>query len=261
MATGGRGGPNLLGLCCLPARGWCCAGVWPPSWWGLLRWCVPPPHGKARCVRGRPPPTVGRAVSLCGPCHGGACCAGVWPASWSAVLRCCLAPLMVGRALLVRGCPHGGACFVTACPPGWLYVVWSCLAWVVVVRAAWRPASLGSGWWCLWWCSSMRHARLVLFVRCCLCRLTVGVFGWMWLVVGLRLWFSDHLAGVGSVLLRCPPHGAACCVGACPPPWWGVLCWCVAPPIVGRAALLCACPHGGARCVGAWPPSWWGVLC
>ena len=32
-----------LGLCCLLGRGWCCAGAWLPSWWGLLRWCVAPP--------------------------------------------------------------------------------------------------------------------------------------------------------------------------------------------------------------------------
>ena len=83
----------------------------------------------------------------------------------------------------------------------------------------------------------------------------------------------DHLAGPGAVLVRGPPHGWAYCVVACPPPWWGVLCWCVAPPMVGRAALVCgpplgwaycvgACPpHGGACCVGVCPPpSWWGVL-
>ena len=32
-----------LGLCCLLGRGWCSACAWPPSWWGLLRWCVAPP--------------------------------------------------------------------------------------------------------------------------------------------------------------------------------------------------------------------------
>ena len=41
-----------LGLCCLLGRGWCCAGVWPPSWWGLLRWCVAfPMVGRAVLVR------------------------------------------------------------------------------------------------------------------------------------------------------------------------------------------------------------------
>ena len=41
-----------LGLCCLLGWGWCCAGAWPPSWWGLLRWCVAPPMvGRAVLVR------------------------------------------------------------------------------------------------------------------------------------------------------------------------------------------------------------------
>ena len=146
-----------------------------------------PPHGRACCVGAHPSPTVGRAVSVCGLSHGGACCAGVWPASRSAVLRCCVARLMVGRAMLVRGSPHGGACFVATCSPRWLCAVWWCLAWVVVVCASWRPASLGSGWWCLCWCFSQRHARLVLFVGCCLPRLTVGLFGWLLSAVGLRL--------------------------------------------------------------------------
>ena len=171
------------------------------AWPGLvLCWCVAPllvgfaalvrgpPHGRACCVGARPPPTVGRAVSLCGPSHGGACCAGVWPASCSAVLHCCVAPLKVGRSVRVCGPPHGGACFFAACLPRGLRVVWWCLAWAVVVCAAWQPASLGSGWWCSWWCFSRRHALLVLFVRCCLHRLTVGVLGCLWSALGLRLW-------------------------------------------------------------------------
>ena len=46
-----------------------CGGVWPPSWWGLLWWCVAPL-------------IVGRGVVLCGPPHGGACCGRVWSPSW-----------------------------------------------------------------------------------------------------------------------------------------------------------------------------------
>ena len=82
-----------------------------------------------------------------------------------------------------------------------------------------------------------------------------------------------------------PPHGGACCVGAWPSSWWGVLCcflaplmvgravlvrgpppwrgalwWCMAPLMVGRAVVVLGPPHGGACCVGAWPPSWWCVL-
>ena len=112
-----------LRSCCLPSRGCCCAGACPPPWLGVLCWCVPPPHGGARCV------------SVCPP-HGGACCAAAWPASWSGVLCCCGAPLMVGSAVLVRGPPHGGACCVGGCPQRWLCVLWWCWAWVVVVCAA-----------------------------------------------------------------------------------------------------------------------------
>ena len=63
-------GPPLGGACCVgvrcgvlcgvvlcvvvcgpPSGGACCVGVWPPSWWGVLWWSVPPPM-------------VGRAVSV-----------------------------------------------------------------------------------------------------------------------------------------------------------------------------------------------------
>ena len=160
--------PGLV-LCCFVAR----------LLVGFASLVCAPRHGRACCVGARPPPTLGRAVSVCGPSHGWACCACVWPASLSAVLRCCVALLMVGHAVLVRGPPHGWACFVAPCPPRWLCVVWWCLAWVVVVCATWRLASLGAGWLCFWWCISWRHARLVLFVRRCLRRLTVGVSGWL----------------------------------------------------------------------------------
>ena len=63
------------------------------------------------------------------------------------------------------------------------------------------------------------------------------------------------------MLVRTAPHGGACRVAVWPLPWGGVLCWCVARRMVGRAALLCGPPHGGACCAGAWPPSWWGMLC
>ena len=51
-----------------------------------------------------------------------------------------------------------------------------------------------------------------------------------------------------------------------PPACWGVLCLCVAPPVVrravlvcappmvGRAALVCGPPHGKVCGVGVWPP-------
>ena len=74
--------------------GWSCPGraaigavlfAWPGL---VLCWCVAPllvgfaslvrgpPHGRACCVGARPPPTVGRVLSVCGPSDGG-CCARV----------------------------------------------------------------------------------------------------------------------------------------------------------------------------------------
>ena len=105
----------------------CCGGVWPPSWWGVVWWCVAPLMvglcyvvlclGALRCV-------VLCCGALCGlvvvrrPPHGGAYCVGVWPPvrwgvlCWGAV--CCVVwggvwPLMVGLAAMVCGSPHGGA--------------------------------------------------------------------------------------------------------------------------------------------------------
>ena len=248
------------GLCGLLGRGWCCAGAWPPSWWGWLRWCVAPPMvGRAVLVRASrqlwgvlcrcvAPPMVGRAVLACGLPHGRPCCVVVWPPLWLGVLCWCVNPLMVGRALLLPvrrgGCAWcGGAWFgsLSCVPPGsqrrWVRSGGACggvLAGAMrglfclfgVVFAALRSA-----------CSRRCGRRL-----CCGCG------------------FVDHLAGVGSVLVRGPPHGGACCVGACPPPGWGVLCCCVPPPMVGRAVLVPGPPHGGACCVGAPRPRWWCVV-
>ena len=119
-----------------------------------------------------------------------------------------------------------------------------------------------------------------------------GVGGWVAVVVVLTAWPGWVLCWCAAplmvghtVLVRAPPHGAACCVGMWPPPWWGVLRWFVVPLLVGRAVLVrapvmvgpavSACapppwwgvlcrrvppPLGGACCVGFKPPSWWGVL-
>ena len=185
----------------------------------------------------------------CGPPHGRPCCFVVWPPSWWGVLCRCVAPLMVGRAVLVfvrrGGCAWCGGPWLglSSCvPPGgrrrWIRVGGACGG---VLAGAMR------GLFCLF---GVVFAALRLACS--------GGFGWR---LGCGCGRVDRLAGVGSVLLRGPPHGGACCVGACPPPRWGVLCWCVAPPMVGRAALVCGPPLGGACCVGVWPPSWWGVLC
>ena len=136
-----------LGLCCLLGRGWCCAGAWPPSWWGLLRWCVAPPMvGRAVLVRAsRPlwgvlcrcvaPPKVG-AVLACGPPHCRPGCFAAWPPSWWSLLCRCVAPLMVGHAVLVpvrRGgcawCGGAGLGLSPCVPPGgrrWVRVGRAC---------------------------------------------------------------------------------------------------------------------------------------
>ena len=53
------------------------------------------------------------------------------------------------------------------------------------------------------------------------------------------------LGGVGAVLVRATPPVGACRASVCPPPWWGVLFWCVAPLSLGRAVLVAACCGGG----------------
>ena len=206
-----------------------------------------PRHGRACCVGARPPPTVGRVVSVCGPSQRG-CCARVRPTTWSSVLLCCVAPscwgvlnrcvapLMVGHAVLVpvrRGgcawCGGAGRGLSSCVPPGGRRSVRVGGACGGVLAGALR------GLFCLFG---------VVFAAI----QSACSDGW-----GRRLGCGcgsvDRLAGVGAVLVRSPPHGWAYCVGACP------------PPMVGRAVLVCGPPHGGACCVGLWSPSWWGVLC
>ena len=186
--------------------------------------------GRAVSVSG--PSPVGPAVLACGPPLGRPCCVAVWCPSWWGVLCWCVAPLIMGHALLLpvgRGgcaCRGGALLWLSSCvPPGgrcrWVRVGGACgdvLAGAMrclcclfgVVFAALRSACSG----------------------CCGRRLGCGCG------------CVDRLAGVSSGLVRSPPHGEACCVGACP------------PPRVGRAVLLCGPPHGGACFVGLWPPSW-----
>ena len=274
-----------LGLCCLLGRAWCCAGAWPPYWWGLLRWCLAPSMvGRVVLVRAPcplwgvlcwcvAPPRVGRAVLACGPSHGrraallrgpplgGACCAATWPPSWWGVLCRCVAPLMVGRAVLVPVRRGGGAwCggvwlgLLSCVPPGgrhWVRVGGACGG---VLAGAMRGLFCLSG---------------VVFAA-----LESACSGGCGRRLGCGCGCVDRLARMGSVLVRGPPHGWACCVGACPPPWGGVLCRCVSDPRGGACCVgacpppwwgvLCRCvpdPRGGACCVGARPPSQWGVPC
>ena len=284
----GLGCRHLLGglwlrLCCRLGQGWCCAGACPLPCWGVRCLCVAPP-------------LLGRAVSACSG-FSSWCCSrldarlvllvrcclrrhtagvvGCWLSvvfAWPGLVLCWCVPLpLVGRAALVCGPPHGAACSVGAwsplagaCRVGASLPRWWCLVWVVVVRwpgcgcgcvvglarvrvvlvrapspvgacrvCACPPPLLGravsacSGFGS--WCCSRLDAWLVLLVRCCLRHRTGGVVG---------CWLSVVFAWLGLVL-----------------------CWCVPPPLVGRAALVCGPPHGGACCVGLWSPSWWGLLC
>ena len=107
---------RVVVVCGPPHGGVWCGGVWPPSWWGVVRCLV--------ATR-----MVGHALVGYDPPHGGVWCGGVWSSAWcgvawSRVAPCwwgvvwwCVAPLMVARAALVCGPPHGGAvlCCVVLC--------------------------------------------------------------------------------------------------------------------------------------------------
>ena len=244
-----------LALCCLLGRGWCCAHAWPPSWWGLLRWCLAPrmvgllvlvraPRPLwgvlCRCVA---PPKLRRAVLACGPPHGRQCCFAAWPPASRGVLCRCVAPLLVGRAVLVP--VRCGGCAL--CDGAWLGLS-SC---VPPGGRHWGRVGGASG-------GVLASAMRGLFCSfgVVFAALQSACLGGCGRRLGCGCGCVDRLVGPGSVLVRGLPHGWACYVGACPPPppWWGVLCWCVAPPMVGRAALVCGPPLGGACCVGACPP-------
>ena len=106
-------------MCCVVYGG----GVWPPSWWGVLRWC-------------ETPLLVGRAVLGCGVLCCVALCHVWWrvPPVWWGVLRWCVAPLMVGLCCVVLCCVAIGC--------GMLCCVALCCVWcrfvapLVVGRAA-----------------------------------------------------------------------------------------------------------------------------
>ena len=244
-----------LGLCCLLGRGWCCAGAWPPSWWGLLRWCVAPPMvGRAVLVRAsRPlwgvlcrcvaPPKVG-AVLACGPPHcrraallrypprGGACSAGAWPPSWWGTLCWGLSAAVVVRGVVVLGLGCRRVCHLGAGVGFGL----------VVLVVVFEPAPCAA----CFVCSVLSSAPYCRRVR-------MGVVGgWIAVVVVLITWRGRVLClcaaplMVGRTLLvRAPPPGGACCVGFWPPSWWGALCWCVPPLLLGCAVLVPPCRDGG----------------
>ena len=221
-----------------------------------------PPHGRACCVGACPPPTVGRAVSVCGPSHGEACCAGLGPASWSAVLRCCVTlpcrgrlswcvpPLMVGSALLLPVC-RGGCAW---CGGAWLGLL-SCGMPGGRSRWVWFGGACGGVV-----AGTMRGLFCLFGVVFAALRSTCS--GGCGRRFGCGCGCVDRLAGVDSVLVRAPPHGAACCAGAWPPSWWGVLCCCLS------AGWLCDvwwCLAWVVVTCPAWRPAllgsgWWCLL-
>ena len=248
---------GALWVCGPPLGGACCVGSCPPSCSGVLCWC--PPAAVVvfgLCCRR---PLGGLWLRLCCWLGRGWCCAGTCPPPCSGVPCLCVPPPLVGRAVFVCGPPPAGACCVGGRLPRWWCLVWVvaiCLVGcgrgcvvglarvgVVLVRPPppyWgvpclcvAPPLVGSavsacsGFGSL--CCSQLDPRLVLLARCCLRRRTAGVVG--------------------------------CCLSVVFA-WPGlVLCWCVPPPLVGRAVLVCGPPLGGACCVGTCPPSCSGVLC
>ena len=98
-------GPAAL-VCGPPHVRACYVVVWPPSWWGVLCWCLP----VAVVVRGLVWWCLALVVVVCWVgcgCGSFACLAGV-----SAVLARARPPPLLRRALFVCGPPVGGACGV-----------------------------------------------------------------------------------------------------------------------------------------------------
>ena len=214
--------PPMVGrallVCAPPHRGACCIGLWPPSWWGVLCWCVAPL-------------LVGRAVLVAARRGGGAWFGGVrlwlplsvgWVAvavvlfAWRGLVlcRCVPPPPLLGRPVFVRG-PHlywGVLCrrvrvLVRGVVAGSMLGLF---CWFAIVSAAVRPALPGVG--CLW---RLPGRGVVLC-----CRVSPPLLG-------------------RALFVRGPPHGGACPVGLCPPPpWWDMLRWFVAALMVGHAVLV-----------------------
>ena len=217
--------------------------MWPPSWCGVLRWCVAPGMvgsaalgcGVLCCVAlfvvvVCDPLMVGRAVFVSGPPLGGAWCVLLCCVALRCVVFCCVALCGV---VVMCGPPHGGACCVGVWPPAW----WGVPRWGAVCCVVWRCV--------LWWCvAPLMVGRGVLccvalrcVVLCCVVCRDGGVWPSSWW--GVVRWGAVCCAGWRCVSLWCMA-----------PVWWGVLRWCVAPLMVVRAALVCGPPYGWACCVG-----------
>ena len=196
-------------VCAPPHGGACCVGMWPPPWWGVLRWFVVPLL-VGRAVLVRAPLMVGRVVSACAPPpRGGACCVGVCPPP--GVGRAALASelLVVGRAALVLGLPLGRACRVGACPPrSW------CVVWGVVI------CSVGCGHRCVVGLAGVGVCPLPCWGVQCLC-----VAPPWWGVLCRR--FRVSVRGVVAGWMP----GWFC--------WFAVVCAAVRPALSGVGCLWC----------------------
>ena len=199
--------PALSGvgyLCCLPGRGWCCAGACPP------------------------PPLVGRAALGCSPPHGGACCVGACPPSCWGVLRWCPPAAVLVFGL---GCRRllGGLWLRLCC---WLGPVWCCAG-----ACPPPPPPVGAcrvcAWPPPWWGVLCRRVRVS--ARGVVAGWMLSLFCWSAVVSAA---VRPALSGV--CCLWCVRGRGRCCVGACPPLCWGVPGLCVAPPLVGPAVSACS---------------------
>ena len=148
----------------------------------------------------------------------------------------CCSRLDAWLVLLVRCCLRRRTAGVVGC---WLSVVFAwpglALCWCA------PPPPVGVCRACAWPPSLVGRAVLVrgplLAKACCVggrlprwwCLVWVVVICWVGCGCGCAVGF----AGVGAVLVCGPPS------------WWGVLCWRVAPLLLGRAVLVAACRGGG----------------
>ena len=146
----------------------------------------------------------------CGICRRTASVVGCWLSvvfAWLGPVLCwCMPPPLLGRALFVPGPPHGGACCVGVLPPH---------------GGACRVGLWPPSWWgMLCWCVApllVGPAVLVPARR--------GDCGW------LGLSSSVGCVAVAVVLFAWPGLVLCWCLA---PSCWGVPCFCVPPPLLGR---------------------------
>ena len=193
--------PALSGvgyLCCLPGRGWCCAGACPPPpWLGVLRLVVAP--------------------------------------IWSGVLCWCMPPLLLGCAVLVPACRGGCVWLRLLSPVGWVVVVVVLLAWPGLVLC-WcvPPPPVGAGRVCAWPppCWGVLCRRVRVSARGVVAGWMLSLFCWSAVVSAA---IQPALSGV--CCLWCVRGRGRCCVGACPPRLLGRAVLVRAPPLGGACCV------------------------